>query len=131
MSQSFTQQHRLKKADDFSSVFLFRKSRTGIFLKIYFKPNQLDNSRLGLIVSKRVHKRANKRNYMKRLLRELFRTNQADWTMHYDIVIKVIKLYTHDNFLDINAEFLQLTKSFYTIKSISTNINSNQKINAN
>ena len=116
MSQSFTQAHRLKKADDFSSVFLFRKSRTGIYLKIYFKPNQLENSCLGLIVSKRIHKRANKRNYMKRVLRELFRTNMSSWVASYDIVIKVIKLYTHDDFIKLKEEFTHITKIFHSSK---------------
>ncbi len=113
MVQRFTQAHRLKKADEFSSVFLFRRSKSGVYLKIYYKPNELPNSRLGLITSKRIAKRANKRNYMKRLTRELFRQNNADWLKSYDVVVKVIKLFTHDNYSEIINEFKLLTKSFY------------------
>ncbi len=110
--QKFTQLHKLKKADEFSSVFLFRRNKFGKFLKIYFKPNQdILHSRLGLIVSKKVHKKANKRFYMKRLLREFFRLNQQFWSP-YDVVIKVNKIFTHDEFESIKQEFSVLTKHF-------------------
>lgn len=109
--QTYTQAHRLKKADEFSSVFLFRKVKSGVFLRIHYKPNELNYSRLGLIVSKRIHKRANKRNYMKRVLRELFRINQSGWN-GFDIIVRVMKLYTHCNFLEVNGEFNSLTERF-------------------
>jgi ribonuclease P protein component len=110
--QSFTPAHRLKKADEFSSVFLFKKVRFGVYLKIHFKPNGLENSRLGLVVGKKVHKRANKRNYMKRLIRELFRTNQPNWNTSYDVIVRVHKLFTPETFSTLQTEFLSLTKLF-------------------
>lgn len=103
--------HRLLKADDFSSVFLFRKVRFGTYIKIYYKPNELNNSRLGLIVSKKTHKSAVKRNYMKRLLRELFRLNYYAWN-NYDIVIRTHKYFNQDDYLLLREEFLRLTKGF-------------------
>ncbi len=42
---------------------------------MYAKPNQFDYSRLGLIVAKKVARRAVMRNRVKRLLREMFRIN--------------------------------------------------------
>jgi ribonuclease P protein component len=107
----FARTHRLLKADEFSSVFLFRKVRHGTYLKIYFKPNELNNSRLGQVVSKKVHKRANKRNYMKRVIRELFRLNQANWKS-YDIVIRPQKYFVQEDFSLIQDEFARLTKIF-------------------
>ncbi|MFN8770838.1 MAG: ribonuclease P protein component [Neisseriaceae bacterium] len=109
--QNYTQAQRLKKTDDFSSVFLFRKVRRGVFLKIHYKPNNLPYSRLGLIVGKRIHKLANKRNYMKRVVRELFRTNQSKW-YGLDIIVRVITPYSPDNFIDVKAEFLHLVNRF-------------------
>lgn len=106
---SYTKALRLKKADEFSSVFIFRKTRNGAFLKIHYKPNDLEQSRLGLIVSKKNHKRANKRNYMKRVLRELFRHCQNDWH-GYDIIVRVQKYFTPDDFIVVKQEFEQLTQ---------------------
>ena len=109
--QRFSQAHRLKKADDFSSVFLFRRVKHGEFIKIHYKPNDLGYSRLGLVVGKRVHKRANKRNYMKRLIREYFRLNQNNW-LGFDIIVRVIKLFAYNDHAKIYDEFMQLTSKF-------------------
>ena len=107
--QRFTKDHRLKKADEFSSVFIFRKVKAAESLKIHYKPNGLQQSRLGIVVSKKVHKRANWRNYMKRVIRELFRCNQASW-LHYDIIVRVHKAFNEDDFQKIKQEFQHLTK---------------------
>lgn len=106
---SYPGSNRLKKADDFSSVFLFRKVLHGNYVKIHYKPNDLGSSRLGLVVSKMIHKKANKRNYMKRVLRELFRHEKVSWE-NFDIIIRVKKLFIHDNYAEIKAEVLRLTR---------------------
>ncbi len=106
---NFTNIHRLKKTDEFSSVFKFRKIKSGCFLKIYFKPNSLSHSRIGLIVSKRISKFANRRNYMKRTIRELFRKNQPKW-IGYDIIVRAEKYFTKDDFIKVIQEFEFLTK---------------------
>ncbi len=120
--QRFTQQHRLRTADDFSSVFLFRRVLYGGFIKIHYKPNTLSHSRLGLIVGKRVHKKANKRNYMKRALREFFRVHQHKWgsvqstpsldkhtPCGFDIIIRVTKYFTHENYNSLHEEMHKIT----------------------
>lgn len=107
----FTQAHRLQKAGEFSSVFVFRKVRFGKYFKIHYKPNELTNSRLGFMVSKKIHKRANQRNYMKRILREYFRTHQLKWLPN-DIIIRVQKHFTHEQFPEVIAELDNLCSKF-------------------
>ena len=106
---SFPGNNRLKKADEFSSVFIFRKVLYGKYYKIHYKPTSIGVSRLGLIVAKRVHKRANKRNYMKRVLRELFRQQKCSWGA-YDIIVQVQKCFVADNYSEIKDDFIKLTK---------------------
>ena len=113
---AYTKELRLNKADDFSSVFILRKTRNGQWLKIHYKANDLDHSRLGLIVSKKNHKRANKRNYMKRVIRELFRQEQPKWN-GFDVIFRMNKFLTQDDFLNVQGEFIKLTEKF--IKSDS------------
>ncbi len=113
--QDFAKAYRLLKADEFSSVFVFRKVKTGNYFRVHYKPNQLGYARLGLVVSKKVHKRANKRNYIKRLLRELFRFNRES-LLDFDIVIRVTKLFTHDDYLKIKLEFKRLFADMETKK---------------
>ena len=107
----YTQDFRLSKADEFSSVFILRKTRNGTWLKIHYKPNGLSHSRLGLIVSKKNHKRANKRNYMKRVIRELFRQQQPAWEGH-DIIVRVNRFFTALQFYEVMQDFKQLTRKF-------------------
>lgn len=78
--------YRLLKTEDFSSVFALRRVHNGRWLQIWRMPNDLAHPRLGLVVSKKIAKRANKRNYMKRLLREWFRLHRSqlqaeDWVI--------------------------------------------------
>ena len=113
MNCKFTQQHRLQNADDYSSVFIFRKVRTSTYFKIHFKPNELEHSRLGIILSKKNHKRANKRNYMKRFIREYFRTNQLNW-LGIDVIVRVNKYFNEHDYSaavnDINGLFSKFIK---------------------
>ncbi|MBA2483781.1 MAG: ribonuclease P protein component, partial [Nitrosomonas sp.] len=73
---SLPRSHRLLNADEFSAVIRSRRVMTGDFLQIYAKPNKLNYPRLGLIVAKKMARRAVERNRVKRQLREYFRTNQ-------------------------------------------------------
>jgi ribonuclease P protein component len=76
LGYSFRRTHRLLKTDDFSSVFGMRQARSNAFFQVYARPNDLDHGRLGLVVGKKVAKRAVRRNYIKRTVREWFRLNQ-------------------------------------------------------
>nr|WP_280523857.1 ribonuclease P protein component [Nitrosomonas aestuarii] len=79
---------RLHDAAAFAAVFRFRHQVRSHYVQIYAKPNGLPYSRLGIIVSKKVERGAVKRNWIKRLFRETFRTfqnnsgtEQMDWVM--------------------------------------------------
>lgn len=56
----------------------FRNNAAGVFLRVHAKPNNLGYSRLGLIVAKKIARRAVVRNKVKRIIREAFRINQQD-----------------------------------------------------
>jgi ribonuclease P protein component len=80
---------RLTNADDFSSVFILKKRFSGQFINIFHKPNQLEYNRFGLIVSKKINKKAVARNYMKRVIRDVFR--KLNNSSKLDIIIQVKK----------------------------------------
>lgn len=93
---------RLTNADDFSSVFVLKMRFNGVFLNIYHKPNQLQFNRFGLIVSKKINKKAVCRNYMKRVIRSIFRSNET--SKKFDIVIQVKKHFTNNDFLTVTKD---------------------------
>lgn len=79
---------KLRKTDDFSSVFRFKRVRRGSHLDIFFHANGLAYPRLGLIVPKKVLPLAVDRNRARRVLREAFRLAQAELG-GLDVVIRV------------------------------------------
>ena len=49
---------------------------------------------------------------MKRVIRETFRHEQANWPMGVDIVVRVVKHFTPSEFAVVVVEFNKLTKLF-------------------
>ena len=106
MAQSFklSKQAKLTKADDFSSVFNFRKRITSTHLVIHYQPNLHQRPRIGLVVSKKAAKLAVSRNYIRRVLRELFRLKQHE-IAHVDLILRVQKKFTKSDFIEVTKEF--------------------------
>ncbi len=48
----------------------------GRFYMLHYRPNGLDTARLGVVVAKKLAKRANVRNLVKRIARETFRRHR-------------------------------------------------------
>ena len=107
VSFKFIKQAKIVKTDDFSSVFSLRKRIASQHLVMRYKLNNYGEPRLGLIVGKKTAKLAVLRNYMKRVLRELFRLNQHQLPA-LDLVIQVQKSFEKANFMQIKQEFEQL-----------------------
>lgn len=103
----FTGRFKLKKTDEFSSVFNFRRRVSGPVLVIHYMPNTLGYPRLGLVVGKKTAKLAVRRNYMRRVLRELFR-QQKHALDAVDILVRPQKSFSAKNYPEIAAEFQQL-----------------------
>jgi ribonuclease P protein component len=104
---SLPKQAIIVKTDDFSSVFSLRKRIASRYLVMRYRVNALQAPRLGLIVAKKTAKLAVQRNYMKRVLRELFRLNQH-LLPAVDLVIQVQKPFEKPDFMQIQQEFEQL-----------------------
>ena len=100
-------QAKLVKTDDFSSVFNLRKRIANQYLLMRYRPNNNKGARLGLIVAKKTAKLAVQRNYMRRVLRELFRLNQHQLPA-VDMVVQAQKVFTKPEFLEIKQAFNDL-----------------------
>lgn len=75
MEQTFARRYRLTKTDEFSSVFGFRRAIRGKLLMLHYQPRLegLNEARLGVVVGKKLLKKAVDRNRIKRIVREQFR----------------------------------------------------------
>ena len=79
---------RLHKTDEFSSVFAFRRVLRGARFALHYSPNPAGTARLGLVVAKKLAKRAVQRNLVKRIGRDVFRHAHASLPP-YDLVLRL------------------------------------------
>ncbi len=97
---TFPKTSRLKLASDFRNLLRNSKSFRENGLAIYFRKSSASESRLGIIVSKRVFKRAVDRNKIKRLVREFYRKERNKIVLPNDIAVRVLedrKLFESNN----------------------------------
>jgi ribonuclease P protein component len=97
----------IRKTDEFSSVFSFRKRFSTDFLVVHYKPSATVEARVGFVVAKKVAKLAVDRNYMRRVLRELSR-HELHRLSHVDIVIQVKKPFKNSDFLHLKQGLITL-----------------------
>jgi len=97
----------LKKADEISSVFDFKCRISSEHFIALGKPNQLKRPRLVVMVGKKTHRHAVRRNYMRRVCQEYCRISHAGLGP-MDIVIRVIKPFLKQDFHKINQEIANL-----------------------
>ncbi|QEY23491.1 ribonuclease P protein component [Neisseria animalis] len=108
MDYSFGKQYRLLKTDDFSSVFAYRNRKSRELLQVSQSgDNGLNHPRLGLVVGKKTAKRANRRNYMKRVIRDWFRLHKAELPPH-DFVVRVSRAFTAAEAAQARIQLAQL-----------------------
>lgn len=73
---AFSKTQRLLKPADFKRVFEQRQSAHNAHFGVYAANNEIGQPRVGLVVSKKVSKKAVIRNRIKRQIRENFRLQQ-------------------------------------------------------
>ncbi|HQX14490.1 MAG TPA: ribonuclease P protein component [Nitrosomonas sp.] len=74
---SFPRNCRLDTAADFTATMTSDYQLNGNLIQVCARINGLKYPRLGLIVSKKIERLAVKRNWVKRILRETFRSNRC------------------------------------------------------
>jgi len=107
-SEIFSKKRRLISSGEFKSVLDFgKKYRTPFFMAFSFKNSSCAEGRLGLSISRRAAK-ANERNRLRRIFREVFRKRKElppmDWVFlinHKASILKNSELFQElDKFFD-------------------------------
>ncbi len=118
---SFPKERRLRTSSDFHKV---RESSHKLFSKsliIYYLDNNLSYPRLGIIVSKKVSKKAVVRNKIKRQIREIFRLNQNKISA-VDIVVIAKQAAKDSSYLQIENNLLKALAYAKKFSSDSTKL---------
>ncbi len=122
----FHKKAKLIKTDDFSSVFNFRKRIFANFIALHYQPNNLQIARLGLVVGKKIAKKAVDRNYMRRVLRECFRIEQHT-IPSVDLVIRVQKKFEKKDFMQLQQEFNEVIAKLKLRIKLPSTVQSTEK----
>ena len=101
---------KLKNAEEFSAVFNFKKRLSSPHIYFHYAPNTKTHHRIGYVISSKIEKLSVRRNYMRRLLRELLK-KQLPFTAPFDIVVRVHKTFCKKNFKQIEVEISSLVKA--------------------
>ncbi|PIT90640.1 MAG: ribonuclease P protein component [Candidatus Komeilibacteria bacterium CG10_big_fil_rev_8_21_14_0_10_41_13] len=102
--------HRLTKQTDFSRLARQGRPFYSSLFTTKVKANDLTVSRFGLVISKKISKKAVERNRLKRQLAELIRLNLDDIKPGLDFMILVKAAALGKDYLQLEADFLQLIK---------------------
>ncbi len=102
--------YRLSKTRDIQSVYKTKTTLFGQGVILNFKANQLTNSRFAFVVSNKTLSQAVKRNYYKRVLRDIVYQLLNTIPNNLDIVIVIKKDIVTMNFAEIQQELSMLVK---------------------
>mgnify|MGYP002266967300 CR=1 FL=1 len=86
MSLRLTRNLRVFKPFDYKAIFNHGKITIGRYWQVIARKINVPTPRLGLVISKKVHRLAVDRNRVKRIARETFRTHQHDLN-HWEFVV--------------------------------------------
>lgn len=104
------EQNRLKKKKDFERINKQGRVISGDFLVLKKLKNDMNHSRIGLVVPLKISKKAVVRNKAKRRLREIIRENLDEMKPGYDLVFFTRKGIEEKDFNEINLELKTLFK---------------------
>lgn len=100
----------LKKKKDFSKIFKEGKKIKGVFIYIKILPNNLLESRFGIIITKKITKKAVLRNRLKRRTRAVLKNILPKLNIKIDCIVFFLSFPKDFNSIkeDIEKSFLKL-----------------------
>lgn len=99
----------LKLNHEFRRLYSRGKSAVSPYFVIYCRKTGREESRLGITASVKLGK-AVKRNFVRRRIRALYRTNEARFLPGYDIVVVARTRAIFGRYADLERSFLQQMK---------------------
>lgn len=108
LDRRLSAKQRLIKSSLFSETFAQNKKWVGRNMVLWRRSGEGASLRLGVITSKKVHLRANKRNRARRLLREAYRNLRPYFSGDFDILLIGRRAILSAEWKDILRELLKL-----------------------
>jgi len=109
-------ENRIKKKNDFALIFKNGKNLKAGFFILKVLNNNLQLSRLAIIISQKVSKKAVERNRLRRLISSIFEENFKQLQTGFDFVFLVLPNIKDKDNLEIKAKVVEVFKN-YIIKN--------------
>jgi ribonuclease P protein component len=87
LDRCLSKKQRLTRSSLFSETFSQNRKWVGRFLVLWLREGEGAALRLGVVTSKKVHLRANKRNFARRRLREAYRNLRPFLNGDFDVIL--------------------------------------------
>lgn len=91
MKNLFTDANRIQKTEDYRRLLRQGERLKAKSMTIFYQPNHLSVSRLGIIIAKKQIPKAVARNHYKRLIKESFRQSEIVRAKQHDVVVMLFK----------------------------------------
>jgi ribonuclease P protein component len=108
LNQTLNRSQRLIHSYTFTETFAQQKKWVGKYMILWLRHAPDATLRLGLISSKKVHLRANKRNRARRQLREAYRQIRPHLSGHVDLIFVARRSLLHATWNEIKNEMHSL-----------------------
>ncbi len=109
-------ENRLKKKKDFERIFEEGVTMKNSCFFLRLVKNELNITRVGFIVSKKVSRKAVERNRIKRLFREIVRLKMSEIKPGLDMVFIVLSNSKEKSFLELKQEIERILEKINTKK---------------
>lgn len=110
LDRCLSKSQRLTRSSLFSETFSQNKKRVGRFMVLWLREGEGAALRLGVISSKKLHLRANKRNLARRRMREAYRHLRPYFSGGFDVVLVGRRAILAADWKDILKELLKLAQ---------------------
>ena len=105
---SFGKDKRITTKTNFKNTFSENNKFLGRFVVIWVQKQSEGKTKLGVISSKKMHNKANKRNFAKRRIREIFRRLSPYLNDNYNVIIVIRKSLLISSWRDVKKELIDL-----------------------
>ena len=102
----YLKKYRLRKRSDFLRVQSGKRKFHGRHFLVIVEPGETADSRLGIVITRKVDSRAVYRNKLRRRIREVFRLNRFRFIKNFDIVVIARRDACACEFAEVKSEIL-------------------------
>jgi ribonuclease P protein component len=108
LDRCLSKSHRLVRSAQFSETFAQGKRWVGRYMVLWRRSGEDASLRLGVITSKKLHLRANKRNRARRRLREAYRNLRPFFSGDFDVLLVGRRSILNAEWSDVLRELIKL-----------------------